>query len=105
MSRLSVKVGDKGTYRGNLEPCEVIFVKPSGGYFVTSSNAFVPQVHSSSGTNLNHRDSAWFDFIPEPRGIRVAVWLDSFGNVYNSKLDSVAPPTANVKYVTFEVPR
>ncbi len=107
MKNLNVKVGDKGAYAADRTPCEVVYVK-SSGYFVTSSQARIPQVHEADGVNLDacKAQRGAFDFIPAPKKVRVAVWLnkndESCSCVVNEN-DSVL--TNGTQYLTFEVPR
>lgn len=69
-----MKVGDKGRYRGTHSECEVVFVK-GNGCFVTSGGDFLPQVHAPTGEEVRSH-AGTFDFIPEPKTVRVAVWAD-----------------------------
>jgi hypothetical protein len=102
MKSLNVKVGDKGKYR-DYGACEVVFVKPNDAYFVTSSDTFIPQVHEASGGNVRPRDHTSFDFVPEPKTVRVAVWADENGCVYAS---AASPPTGRKPvYVNLEMPQ
>lgn len=81
MKSLNAKVGDKGTYPGGAG-CEVVYVSPSGSEFVTKASPYVPQVHYHDGQNVDRRgsDPGRFNFVPAPKTVRVAVWLDEFCN-------------------------
>lgn len=106
MSKLNVKVGDKGTYRGGGTPCEVVYVMPKGDAFVTQGGLYVPQVHDPDGAVHNKDSKHTFNFIPEPKTVRVGVWVDDEGVPYCAlrPVDNSLPRYPE-KILTFEVPR